>query len=116
MAAMPGERSLVENYKDRPFELIGVNTDPEGEAGSLLKRAAEMDIPMRSFLDGSTSGPITKAWGVSAFPTQILIDHEGIVQGIDLAGTALDEEIERLLVIAEAAAVVKAEAEAEAQK
>ena len=100
---MPGERSLAERYEGRLFELIGVNTDTEGAAGSLSIRAGEMDIPMHSFLDGSTSGPITTAWGVNAFPTQFLIDHEGIVRGIDLVGPALDEEIERLLLLADAA-------------
>ena len=95
-------RSLAKMYEDRPFELLGVNTDPEGEAGSLAKRAAELKIPMHSLMDGSTSGPVTKAWGVKAFPTQFLIDHKGIIRGIDLSPFELAKEINRLLDLAEA--------------
>ena len=102
MAQVPGMRSLAKMYEGRPFELLGVNTDPEGEAGSLAKRALELKIPMRSLMDGSTSGPVTKAWGVRAFPTQFLIDHKGVVQGVDLSPYDLALEINRLLDLAEA--------------
>ena len=99
MAKVPSERSLAESYKDRPFALIGVNTD--APADDLAQRTKERKITWRSFADGGPTGPITKAWGVDAFPTTYLIDHEGIVRGVDLAGDELKTEIDKLLVEAE---------------
>jgi hypothetical protein len=86
----------------RPFALIGVNTDGDRE---LVKKLNEQNaITWRSFFDGSTQGPITKAWGVRAFPTMIVIDHEGRIAHKDLRGDELDAAIEVLVKAAEAAA------------
>ena len=100
-------RSLAKMYEGRPFELLGVNTDEQGGEQSLAERAEELDLPMRSLMDGSTSGPATRAWGVRAFPTQFLIDHKGIIRGIDLSPFELAKEINRLLDLAEADAETK---------
>ena len=87
---------------DRPFALLGVNTDRDRE---LVKKLNEQNqITWRSFFDGGTSGPITTAWGVGAFPTLVVIDHEGRIAHRDLTGDALDAAIEALVQKAEAAA------------
>lgn len=86
----------------RPFALLGVNTDRDRE--KLKTQNEEAEITWRSFWDGSTSGPITKAWGVRAFPTMVVIDHEGVVRHRDLRGEELDAAIEELVKKAEAAA------------
>ena len=95
MAKVPDGRSLVEDYAGRPFSLVGVNTD--AVAADLERRTAESQINWRSFADGGTDGPITSAWGVSAFPTTFLLDHEGVLRGTDLTGDALRAEIDALL-------------------
>jgi hypothetical protein len=73
----PHERSLVQKYADRPFALLGVNTD---ESPTLLKRYQDKaQLAWPSFWDGS-AGPIASTWGVTRFPTFFIIDRENIVR------------------------------------
>ncbi|HED65749.1 MAG TPA: TlpA family protein disulfide reductase [Planctomycetes bacterium] len=91
---IPHERSLVKDLADKPFALIGVNSDADLEQ---IKRDAEKEgISWRSFFDGGgTGGPIATRWNVSGWPTIYLIDHEGVIRS---KGHALDEELLRRLV------------------
>ncbi len=95
----PHERSLVERLKDKPFVIIGVNSDKDREA--LKPVLKEQNITWRSFWNGgSTGGPISTAWGVQGWPTLYLIDHEGVIRH-KWAGSpgeaVLDKAIEELL-------------------
>ena len=97
----PHERSLVKKFKDRPFAIVGVNSDPD--RAKLKKTVAKENITWRSFWDGgSTNGPIASRWGVEGWPTVYVVDHKGmIVQGAGL-GKALEKRIEALVKKAEA--------------
>lgn len=100
----PHERSLVRDLRNRPFALVGVNSDRDLEA--LKPRLAEESITWRSFWNGplGTKGPISTQWNVHGWPTLFLIDHEGIIRrrfgGVPEA-EAIDEAIRALLVEAE---------------
>ena len=74
----PHERSLVKKLEDLPFALLGVNTD--GDVEIARKAIREEKLAWPSWFQGGTSGPISQAWGVGAFPTLFLIDHRGIVR------------------------------------
>ena len=75
----PHERSLVKQMEDRPFALIGVNSDRDRE--KILKTCEEKNLSWRSFWNGgSTGGPISRAWNVSGWPTIYIIDHKGIIR------------------------------------
>ncbi len=76
----PHERSLVARLKDEPFALIGMNSDSDLEA--LQPKLKEENITWRSFWNGpeGTSGPISKRWGVSGWPTLYLIDAKGTIR------------------------------------
>jgi len=95
MAAVPDGRSLVEDYKDQEFTMLGVNADQARD--DLAERTHKKNITWRSFADGSATGPLSKAWGVTALPTTFLIDRKGIVRGVDLAGEELRSTIDELL-------------------
>jgi len=75
---IPHEKTLVERLKNKPFALIGVNTDKSKD--EYRKKAAEMGVSWRSAWQGSTSGPWPLAWGVSSYPTIYLIDHKGVIR------------------------------------
>ncbi|MGI8604075.1 MAG: peroxiredoxin family protein [Verrucomicrobiales bacterium] len=74
----PHERSLVEKMKDRPFALVGVNSDPKEKLQQGMKR---QEINWRSWWDGgNTRGPIATRWGITGWPTLYVVDHKGIIR------------------------------------
>ena len=91
----PHERSLVKRLADKPFALIGVNSDSDRE--QLKKIIAKERITWRSFWDGSTSGPISTAWNVHAWPTIYVLDHKGVIRYKNVRGKALDKAVDTLL-------------------
>ncbi len=70
----PHERSLVAEMKDKPFALIGVNSDKDITRAK--KAIADNDLNWRSFTCGEqgTRGPIPTAWGVRGWPTIVVLD------------------------------------------
>lgn len=100
----PHERSLVKKLADKPFALIGVNSDPDLE--KLKPRLQEEQITWRSFWCGpqGTGGPIPTDWGVRGWPTLYVIDHKGITRHKWIGSPkteVLDEAIEKLVAEAE---------------
>jgi hypothetical protein len=98
----PHERSLVERMKDKPFALIGVNSDTDMEK---LKEAIQTEkITWRSFWNGpnGTGGPISTKWNVSGWPTIFILDHKGVIRDRDKRGPELDAVIDALVKEAEA--------------
>ena len=90
----PHERSLAKVFKDKPFVIIGVNSDRD--KSKLKSRIKEDKIPsfgtpdgmLRSFWDAritdlnpnGTSGLISRRCQISSWPTICIIDHEGIIR------------------------------------
>jgi len=98
----PHERSLVKQYADQPFAILGING---GDELDLLKKLVQQkELTWRFWFDGDTSGPIHTQWRIQAWPTLILIDHEGVIRYRDLDGPLLDRAIERLVAVAKAEA------------
>ena len=61
----PHERSLVKRLANKPFALIGVNSD--GDRAKLKTVIQKENITWRSFWDGGgTGGPIATAWNVQS--------------------------------------------------
>jgi len=70
----PHERSLVEEMKDKPFALIGVNSDQTVERAK--KAIAENNLNWRSFQNKGNGGEISKDWAVKGWPTVVILDSE----------------------------------------
>ena len=94
---IPHERSLVERLKDQPFALIGVNSDADKEY--YFAEAEENGVSWRSFWNGpkGTSGPISGKWGVRAWPTIYVLDHEGVIRFRNVRGEQMDAAVDQLL-------------------
>jgi hypothetical protein len=92
----PHERSLVKRLENRPFALIGVNSDGNREA---LKPVLEKEnITWRSFWNGGgTGGPISTAWRVHSWPTIYVLDGTGTIRARDVRGEAMDRVVDALL-------------------
>ncbi|MBL8889531.1 MAG: hypothetical protein JNL67_06100 [Planctomycetaceae bacterium] len=93
----PHERSLVSQLADKPFALLGVNSDPELER--IREIVKEKNLNWRSFWNGTdgTRGPISTQWNVTGWPTIYVLDQEGVIRYKNPRGAALDEAITKLL-------------------
>ncbi len=95
---MPHLKTLVKRNADRPFAVIGINTyDDETDFRKGMK---ELELPWACAFQGSNP-VITDLFGVDAFPTYILVDHEGRI--LSVGGAPTDEELARALQAADAA-------------
>ena len=83
----PHERSLVAEMKQKPFALVGVNSDEDLD--DIRRIVVEKDLTWRSFQntpDGGTS--ISSAWNVSGWPTLYVFDEERRIHYIGHDGDA----------------------------
>ena len=97
----PHERSLVKRMANKPFALLGVNSD--GDRDSIRKIVKEKNLTWRSWWDGPPNGAIASAWNVRSWPTIFVLDHEGVIRHKNLRGDNLDKAIDELVAKAEAA-------------
>jgi len=74
---IPHERSLVEKYKDKPFTILGVNTDTD--KAFYTRRAEEMKVTWRSAWCGGKDNPISRQFRISGYPTVYLLDGKGAI-------------------------------------
>jgi len=95
---LPHERSLVADLKDKPFALIGVNSDPDLDM--FHAEAKKNGVTWRSFWCGpkGAGGPIPTRWQISGWPSIFVLDHKGVIRFRDLRGDALTGAVELLLV------------------
>ena len=91
----PHERSLVERMQDKPFALLGVNSDPKDKVKAAMARE---NLTWRSWWDGGTTGgPIATAWNVRGWPTIYVVDAKGVIRFKNVRGEAMDKAVEELL-------------------
>jgi hypothetical protein len=93
---VPHERSLVNRLKNKPFALLGINSDPDKIE---LKKAMEKEqITWRSWWDGGTTeGPIAARWNVTSWPTIYVLDDRGVIRYKNVRGEELDKAVDALL-------------------
>jgi peroxiredoxin len=102
----PHERSLVKKLEDKPFALLGVNTNrynPEK-----LKKVMDTEkLNWRSFADHGGKeawGPICAKWNLQGTPTLFILDHNGVIRYKWLGSPGekkIDEAINKLIKEAE---------------
>jgi peroxiredoxin len=75
----PHERSLVKKLENKPFAILGINSDTSQE--KLRKVIADEKMTWRSWWDGgSTGGPVASKWNVRGWPTLYVLDHKGVIR------------------------------------
>ncbi|MFN3240108.1 MAG: TlpA family protein disulfide reductase [Planctomycetota bacterium] len=100
--ALPHHRELVARHQDRPFALVGVNSDDDRD--HYREQARKHGVTWRSFWNGprGTSGPISSRWGVTGWPETYVLDHKGVIRFRGRKGARLDAAVEQLLAELEA--------------
>jgi Thioredoxin-like len=92
---IPHEKEMVERLKNRPFALVGINSD--GDRSVLRKILQENGITWRSAVDVSTHGPIAKQWNVHGWPTIYILDANGVIRYRGLRGQEMEQAVVGLL-------------------
>ena len=97
MALFPHERSLVKKYADKPFALVGVNSDTDKKR--IPERMKRFELTWRSFWNGPKGpyGPISKEWNVPTWPWVVVLDGDGVVRHQAANDKGLIEVIDGLL-------------------
>ena len=89
----PHERSLVKRMQNKPFALLGINTDPSRRHAK--KIAIEQHLTWPSWFDGTTMGPIDTLYNTDHWPTIYVLDAKGVIRYIDPPD--LDRAVDALL-------------------
>lgn len=95
---LPHERSLVEKWKNRPFAIVGVNSDSKEK---LAKMVEDGTVSWRNFNDQQDGFKISDRWNVRGWPTLFLIDHKGVIRHKGLRAKPMEEALEALIAEAE---------------
>ena len=97
-AATPDLVRLARKHAERPFVIVGVSSD---ENEKVVQDYVQKHLmPWPQFVD--LRRQVHRAFNVSAFPTYVIIDEEGIVRGrrsgySNETARWLDREVERWL-------------------
>ena len=95
-AANPGLVKLYNKYRPKGFEVLGVSIDSKKEAW--LKAVAQDHIQYQQVNDtAGWNSPVAEQYGINQIPTSFLLDKEGKIIAIDLAGVQLEIAIQQLL-------------------
>ena len=92
---LPHEIKMVEKLKDRPFALLGLNSD--GDRSVVNKILKEQGITWRQGILGSTRAALPAKWNVTGWPTTFVVDEKGVIRSRDLRGEELEKVVVKLL-------------------
>src|SRR5262249_4869932 len=90
---IPHEREMVKRLGNKPFTLLGINSDQDRSALKTIQTREKITWPS---IAGGPPGqnPIAKRWNVHGWPTLFIIDHEGVIRYRDLHD---DKRIEQIV-------------------
>ncbi len=74
----PHERSLVKQLADKPFALVGVNSDRDLE--TIRETVKKKNLNWRSFQNDGPEGKISEKWKIKGWPTIFILDAEGKIR------------------------------------
>ena len=91
------EQEVARKLADKPFVLIGVNSD--GDKDTAIDAVRSESLSWRHFWNGpqGTRGPISKRWNVEGWPTVYLIDQKGVIRFKEVLGKDIDRGLEILM-------------------
>lgn len=92
---IPEMKRLYEAYRGRGFEIVGLSGDQTREP--LEKFLEKTEVPWTILYGKDGPSPTIEFYGVSAWPTMLLVGKDGNVVSIRARGPVLREELKRLL-------------------
>ncbi len=96
-AMYPHEQEITRALADKPFVLLGVNSD--GDKDTAVDAVSSEGLGWRHFWNGAkgSRGPISTEWNVEGWPTVYLIDEKGVIRYKEVLGDDIDRGIEILM-------------------
>ena len=91
---IPQQREMVKKLENKPFTLLGINSDPDRSV--LNKRFKEEKITWPNICEGS-GGAISNQFNVRMYPTVFVLDHEGIIRHRNLHDAELERAVNELI-------------------
>jgi thiol-disulfide isomerase/thioredoxin len=92
---IPHKKDLVTRLEGKPFALIGITTDRNKEGFNSVRK--EGSVTWRNSWQGSRAGPLVQEWGVTEYPTVLVLDAKGVVRYRNVSGEALSAAVDVLL-------------------
>lgn len=87
---------MVDRLSDRPFTLLGINSDAMSRS-ALQKRFKKERITWPNLFEG-TGRKISRRWNIRAYPTIFILDHEGVIRARGFLGAeAIEKKVKELL-------------------
>jgi thiol-disulfide isomerase/thioredoxin len=106
---MPELNQYYNEHKNDNFILLAIDADEKAAAVEGFRKELKLDFPV-----GIDGGPIEKQYGVTAYPTTVLVGVDGKVQDYEVGGianaeVAFDNLLEMNGQIAKSGSVISAE-------
>jgi thiol-disulfide isomerase/thioredoxin len=93
LEAVPHNNELFEKYHDKGLEMIGVCTDEGQENYQQVVKDKGFKYPTARDANAKSE----KAWSVFWFPTYAVIDRQGRLRAIGVAGDDVEQVVQKLL-------------------
>jgi hypothetical protein len=85
----------VQEFKSKPFTMLGVNSDPKDK---LKKLIAGNKVTWTCIWDGGDSwGPVATSWNVRWWPKTYVIDRSGVIRCKDERPENLHDLLKKLI-------------------
>jgi peroxiredoxin len=95
VAELPRVQAAYARYREAGFEVVGVSLDETKSA--VLDFIRTRNLPWRQIHNPSCGGDLVEAFGVGTIPASFLIDPQGTIVRLELAGPALDQALAQLI-------------------
>lgn len=92
---IPELKRLYQAYRDRGFEIVGISGDQKREELEQFLQGTE--IPWTILYGKEGPSPTIQYYGVTSWPTMLLVGKDGKVVSLNARGEKLREELQRLL-------------------
>ncbi len=90
----PLMRKLVKDYEGQPLAVLGVNCDQSISRLQMLED--RKSVTWKNFYNGR-DGDITEDWGITAYPTVILLDGKGVIRQMKVSPDELEAQTVALI-------------------
>jgi peroxiredoxin len=98
VAELPNVVAAYKKYHARGFEIIGISLDRADARQKLIDFTKSHEMPWPQFYDGKHwDNKLSRQYGINSIPATFLLDGEGRIIARNLRGSALDEQLAKLL-------------------